>query len=121
MSNTNAVLSLVSDGLKLLVMHGCGKVHCQMFVRTGDLTELMEMDWSHSPQASRQHYMTRALTWNLEGKKKRRRPRNCGVAIWKQTSRKLDATGDNWRDWLTTGMHGRIVLAPGDAKQALID
>ena len=32
---------------------------------TGDPTEMPEMDWSHSPQASRQHYTT---SLNLESR-----------------------------------------------------
>ena len=84
----------------------------------------LEMDWSHSPQASRQHYTT---SFNLEprGEKKKSttEKQTRGLDIWKQTSKKWDIIEDNYRVWLRTGMPGKIMLetyALGGATKALI-
>ena len=54
----------------------------------------MEVDWSHIPQANRQHY-TSSLNVKPRGDMKRGRPRNIrGAAICNQTSKKLDTTGE---------------------------
>ena len=58
---------------------------------TGDLKETLE-NWSHSPQASRQHY---TISVNLEprGEKEKRTTEKYVTADVKET-------GYNWRDWL---------------------
>ena len=55
--------------------------------------------------------MRQALNCNPEGKGKEDDLETLGIAIWKQTSKKLDAAGDNWGDWLRTGIPGSIMLA----------
>ena len=56
---------------------------------TGDPTEMMEMDWSYSPQTSRQ-----ALTWNPECKRGKGRPRN----NWRRNlAADVKETGYTWR------------------------
>ena len=57
--------------------------------------ETPEMDWSHSPQDSRQQYTT---GYNLEPRKKKGKQddrETRGAPIWKQASEKLDTAGDN--------------------------
>ena len=62
---------------------------------TGAPTEAMEMDWSHSPQASEQHNAT-SLNLESRGEKKKEHDREThGAAIWKQTPKKLDTPGDS--------------------------
>ena len=90
---------------------------------TGDPTETLEMEQSHSPQASRQ--LTReAIIWNPEGKGEQDDRATRGAAIGKQVSNKRDTAGDNWRGWLGISMPGGTMLAvdaPGWATNTLID
>ena len=60
------------------------------------------------------------FTWNPKGERKRGRPRNTWRPIWKQTSKKRNSAGDNWRDWLRTGIM-LAARAPGEVTKALID
>ena len=89
----------MSGGLKPQVMKGCSN-DISDSDGAGDLTETMEMDWSNSPQASRQHSTT-SLNLKPRGQKAKLvdRETRC-AAIWKQTSKKWDVVGDNWSDWL---------------------
>ena len=62
--------------------------------RTGDRTEMLDMDWSHSLQANRQHYTTSLnLEYRRETEKmtteKHLAPQS------EQTSKKLDTRGDS--------------------------
>ena len=80
------------------------------------------MDWSHSPQVSRQP--RQALTWNLEGKGKEGDRETHAAAIWKQTLKKLDIPGDSWRDLVRIGVPGGVMLAayaPEGSTKVLID
>ena len=78
---------------------------------TGDPTETLEMDWSHSLQAKPVISITQQVwTWNPEGTRKENDLETCGAAIWKQTSKKLDTAGDSWRAWLRNGMTGEIMM-----------
>ena len=53
----------------------------------------MEADWSHSPQASRQHYMTN-LNLESRGENRRGRPRN----TWRcDLEADVKETGYTWR------------------------
>ena len=91
---------------------------------TGDLAETLKMDWSHSPQASRQRYTTSLNLESRGGKGKEDDLETLGAAIWKQTSEKLVKPGDGWRGWLKTGGPGGVMLAayaPGEATKALTD
>ena len=98
-------------------MNGCGSAHISCRWNRYP-TETMEMDWSHSPQASRQ-----ALTLSPEGIRKRARPRN----TWR---RDLEAdvkeAGYTWRqrDWLRSGVCEGVMLAahaPEGATKSVID
>ena len=65
--------SLASDGMKSLLINGCGLVatHMSDAGGTGDPTEKLEMDWSYSPHTSRQHYTTN-LNLESRGEKEKR-------------------------------------------------
>ena len=83
--------------------------------RTGDPTETLEMDWSHSPQVSRQHY-TKSLDLEKRGRLRNARRRDLETDV--------KEAGDSWRDWLGTGISGEIMLAvyaSGGATKALLD
>ena len=59
-----------------------------------------------------------ALTWSPEVKVKGDDREIRGAAILKQTSKKRDKAGDNWKDWLRTGMPDGIMSVayiPGGA------
>ena len=64
--------------------------------------------------------------WNnlvFRGKGKEGNRETHGALIWKQTSKKLVASGDSWRDWLRTGVPGVAMLAtyaPERATKALM-
>ena len=58
------------------------------------------------------------------GKEKEDDQETGSATIWKQTSRKQDTVGENWRDCLTTRMPDGIILAAcalEAATKALID
>ena len=78
---------------------------------TGDPTETMAMDWSHSLQAIRQHCMT---SLNLESrgeKEKRTIEKHLAPRSGSRVSNKLDTAKDNWRCWLGTRIPDGILLA----------
>ena len=55
---------------------------------------MLEMDWSHSLQASRQHYIT-SLNLEPRGEKEKRGDQETqGAVIWKQMSKKRDIIGE---------------------------
>ena len=67
---------MASGGLTPLVMNGCGNVQCMSDAgRIGDPPETLEVDWSHSPLASRPHCTT-SLNFESRGERKGERPKN---------------------------------------------
>ena len=67
--------------------------------------ETMEMDWSHFPQASRQHYTT-SLSLESTGERKIGRPRNtwrhdqdADVKETGYSCRQLDNLSQDWNPW----------------------
>ena len=65
--------------------------------RTGDPTETMEMDWSHSPQAGRQHYTTRLNLEPIGEKEKRATEKDVAPRSGSRRQRKriqLDTIGE---------------------------
>ena len=72
--------------------------------RTRAVTEALEMDWSHSPQASQQHYTTRLNLKPRGEKEMRTTEKTCGAMICKQTSR-------DWRQWERLNHVGGLCLS----------
>ena len=76
---------------------------------TGDPTETMEIDWSHSQQASRQHCTT---SLNLESRGEReKRTTEKHVASRPGSRRQRNWVRDSCRDCLRTGVPGGVMLA----------
>ena len=91
---------MVSVGLKSSAMNGCGSAHVRYrWNRRSDKT--MQMDCSHSPQASRQYYTT---SLNLESREKTKigRPRN----TWcRDLEADVNETGDIRRQLARLAQH----------------
>ena len=58
----------------------------------GGPTETLEMDWSHSPQAIRQHYTATSLNLEPRSEEEKRTTGNMWAMICKQLSRLRDAS-----------------------------
>ena len=72
-----------------------------------------------STSQSTLHYKT-SLKLTQMGTRKEDDRETRGVWIGKQTPKRLNTAGDNWRDWSRTGMLGGIMLA-AFATKALFD
>ena len=88
-------------------MNGCGSAHIDAG-GTRDPTVTREVDWSHSPQASRQHYTKKLKLLIKRGKGKEDDRETHGAAM---TSKKLATPGGTCRDCLRTGVPGGVMLA----------
>ena len=102
----------------------------QLWQRTCQITvepEIRQRRWrwiGHTLRKPVDNITRQALTFKPRGKGNEDDLETLGVAVRKQTSKKLGTPGDSWRDSLRTRVPGLVILAahaPRRGTKALID
>ena len=111
---------------KILVIQWMDKVsNNNLWKRTNQVqidTDILKRRWGclgHTLRKPNTNITRQALTWNPQGKRKRGDRKTPGSVNLRQTSRKRDWAGNNWRGSPRTGDVGEMLCmayAPGGAK-----